>query len=157
MAVTTSLTVTPNASFTILMSVRATSVKATDRRAVMVALNKVRGAVNGMAPDGAPSFCRPRLHSVVARCSAVAGTSRASSRGSPSLEMRLRPSNSRELGGEAMRQAPSGGAGAGGSGLEVEEVTHHAGPRDAVDGGVMHLHEDGDAPVGHSFDYPDLP
>ena len=56
MAVTTSLTVTPNASFTILMSARATSVKATDRRAVIVALNKVRGAVNGMAPGWTPSL-----------------------------------------------------------------------------------------------------
>ena len=36
-------------------------------------------------------------------------------------------------------------------------MPHHAGPRDTVDGGVMHLHEDGDAPIGQSFDHPDLP
>ncbi len=63
--------------------------KATERRAVTVVLNAVRGAVNGIAADASSDSRRPNLHAVVARRHAVTGARRARSSGSERWEIML--------------------------------------------------------------------
>ncbi len=82
---------------------------------------------------------------------------RPTSKGATRLEIIAWDTNSKP---EGMRESSWRSvtcAASGAVGLEVEEDAQQLGARDAVDGAVVHLDDEGDLPVLELFDDPHLP
>ena len=157
MASTTSLTVVPILFLSRLTSFSDAAAKATRRRACTATLMDVRGAVSGSAALPAGSLRRmarmPKMLRVVR--TSMRPTSNGATR--PEItawDTSSKPEGMRESSWRA-EQVP--GRAGGGLGLEVEEHAEQLGARDAVDGAVVHLDDQGNLPVLEPLDDPHLP